>query len=306
MKLLKSTPIKQIAEQYQLKIIGDESLIAYGINEIHKVEHGDITFVDAEKYFDKSINSPATIILLNKEVECPTGKALLLCDNPFQVYNQIINNNRPLIPLSKTISDTAVIHPSAIIEPGAVIGHHVLIGENCHIHANAYIGEFSLLGKNVIVESNAIIGSDAFYFKKTGDGFVKWRSGGRTILHDQVSIGSGSTINKGVSGDTIVHTGTKIDCQVHLGHGVVIGKNCLLAAQVGIGGKTIVGNNCVLYGQVGIAQNIVIGDEVVILAKSGVSKNLASGKTYFGIPAEEVSKKYREMAAIRSLTSKRK
>ena len=143
------------------------------------------------------------------------------------------------------------------------------------------------------------------FHKKTDEGFIQWRSGGRTILHDNVRVGAGSTLNKGVSGDTIVHEGTKIDCQVHLGHGVVIGKNCLLAAQVGIGGKTIVGDQCVFYGQVGIAQNLTIGDNVIILAKSGVSKSLAGGKTYFGIPAEEVSKKYREMAAVRLLNSRK-
>ncbi|MGB3197576.1 MAG: LpxD N-terminal domain-containing protein [Saprospiraceae bacterium] len=305
MKLKKPTTIASLADKYNLKIIGDHSLFAYGINEIHKVEEGDITFVDAEKYYDKSIHSAANIILINKETECPPGKALLVCDNPFQVYNSIVLEHRPVLHNSKTISETAVIHPSAIIEPGAVISHHVLIGENSIIHSNAYIGEHSVIGKNVIIESNAIIGSDAFYYKKTDEGFIQWRSGGRTILHDNVRVGAGSTLNKGVSGDTIVHEGTKIDCQVHLGHGVVIGKNCLLAAQVGIGGKTIVGDQCVFYGQVGIAQNLTIGDNVIILAKSGVSKSLAGGKTYFGIPAEEVSKKYREMAAVRLLNSRK-
>ena len=306
MKLLKPTSVESIAEKFQLKIIGNKSLIAYGINEIHKVESGDITFVDAEKYYEKSISSAADIILINKDTDCPDGKVLLVCDNPFQVYNQIVLENRPFEALSKNISNSAIIHPTAIIEPGAIIGHHVMIGENSIIHSNAVIGEFSLIGKNVIDESNSIIGSDAFYFKKTAKGYHQWRSGGRTILHDDVRIGAGSTINKGVSGDTVVHSGTKIDCQVHLGHGVVIGKNCLLAAQVGIGGKTIVGDNCIFYGQVGIAQNLIIEDNVVILAKSGISKNLAGNKTYFGIPAEEITKKYREMAAVRALNTRRK
>ena len=121
------------------------------------------------------------------------------------------------------------------------------------------------------------------------------------MIQDDVEIGAGCTINKGVSGDTIVGRGTKMDCQVHVGHGVVIGERCLFAAQVGIGGKTKIGNQVVLYGQVGVAQNIEIGDQAVILAKSGVSKSLEGGKTYFGAPAEEVRQKYKELAALRQL-----
>ena len=127
MKLLKPTSVESIAEKFQLKIIGNKSLIAYGINEIHKVESGDITFVDAEKYYEKSISSAADIILINKDTDCPDGKVLLVCDNPFQVYNQIVLENRPFEALSKNISNSAIIHPTAIIEPGAIIGHHVMI-----------------------------------------------------------------------------------------------------------------------------------------------------------------------------------
>ncbi|MBK6571556.1 MAG: UDP-3-O-(3-hydroxymyristoyl)glucosamine N-acyltransferase [Saprospiraceae bacterium] len=301
MKLAQPIPVKELAEKFSLKIIGEANQLVYGINEIHKVTPGDLTFVDAEKYYSKSINSPATIILINKETECPPGKTLLVCEQPFEVYNQLVISVRPEQALNTNYAHTADIHPTAIIEPGAIIGHHAVIGEGTYIQANAYIGEYTVIGKNCRIQAGAILGTDAFYYKKTKDGFVKWRSCGRTILHDHVEIGAGSTINKGVSGDTIIGEGTKIDCQVHIGHGVVVGKHCLFAAQVGIGGKTIIGDHVVLYGQVGVAQNLVIESNVTVLATSGVSKSLEAGKTYFGAPAEEISVKYRELAALRGL-----
>ncbi|HHS96168.1 MAG TPA: UDP-3-O-(3-hydroxymyristoyl)glucosamine N-acyltransferase, partial [Phaeodactylibacter sp.] len=144
-------------------------------------------------------------------------------------------------------------------------------------------------------------GTDAFYFKSNPDGYTKWRSGGRVIIEDRVDIGAGCTINKGVSGDTIIGEGSKLDGQVHIGHGVVVGKNCLFAAQVGIGGKTTIGDGVILYGQVGVIQNIHIGDKAIVLAKAGVSKSLEGGKTYFGAPAEEARKYYRMLAALRML-----
>lgn len=301
MKFLKGIPVKEIAEKVGATIIGDDNLIATGLNEIHKVTPGDITFVDVKKYFDVSLKSKASIIILNEPTECPEGKALLLCEKPFEAYNGLAQDFHPFPPLTASISESAEIHPSTIIEPNVVVGHHVKIGKNCHIHANVTIAGDSIIGDNVIIQSGAMIGTDAFYFKRQPDGYDKWHSCGRVVLEDNVQIGANCTINKGVSGDTVIGAGSKLDCLVHIGHGAVIGKNCLVAGQVGVGGKTIVGDGVVLYGQAGIAHNLHIGDNAVVSAKAGVSKDLEAGKAYFGIPAQEARAAYRELAASRRL-----
>lgn len=299
MQLAKPISVQEIAQRFQLKLIGNQDQWIGGINEIHKVRPGDLTFVDAEKYYSKSIHSEATVILINKETNCPDGKTLLVGDHPFEIYNQLVLEARPILPQKQAISDTAWVHPTAIIEPNVSIGHFSVVGANSYIAANAVIGEYCVLGDHVHIQSGALIGTDAFYFKKTAEGYKKWRSCGRVVIHDQVEVGAGTTINKGVSGDTIIGQGTKIDCQVHIGHGVVIGQHCLLAAQVGIAGKTIVGDHVTMYGQVGVAQNLIIGDRVTLLAKSGVGKNLDAGKTYFGAPCEEAREMMKEMAALK-------
>ncbi|MBP7821808.1 MAG: UDP-3-O-(3-hydroxymyristoyl)glucosamine N-acyltransferase [Saprospiraceae bacterium] len=305
MKLDNAISVSTIADMINADIIGGMGTeMITGINEIHKVQKGDITFVDVEKYFKVCLESAATFIIINKKVDCPEGKVLLFCDKPFEAYNKIALFFRPQTPLTDKIASNAEVHPSAIIEPGVIIADHVKIGANAHIHANVYIGEYSEIGENVSIQSGSIIGSDAFYFKKESDGYKKWRSIGKVIIEDDVEIGAGCTINKGVSGATIIGKGSKLDCQIHIGHGVVIGKRCLIAAQVGIGGKTIVGDDVVLYGQVGVAQNVTIGDKAVILAQSGVSKSLDGGKHYFGSPAAEVSEKYRELAYLRMAIKK--
>lgn len=301
MKFLQPIPVKEIARKIGATLIGDDTLLASGINEIHKVEPGDIMFVDNQKYFKKALDSAATIIILNEKTDCPPGKALLVCENPFEAYDGLVREFRPFRPLSETISESAFIHPSAVIEPGVIIGQQVVIGRNCYLQANAYIGDFTHIGSHVTIQAGAIIGTDAFYFQKNPDGFKKWRSGGRVVIEDHVDIGAGCTINRGVSGDTVIGEGTKIDCQVHIGHGAVIGKNCLIAGQVGIGGKAVLEDNVVLYGQVGVAARVRIGKGAVVSAKSGVSKNLEGGKAYFGIPAEEIRLRQRQLAALRQL-----
>lgn len=295
-------PVLELALRFNAQIIGDETLSATGINEIHKVRPGDVAFSDVKKYFQKTLDSEATVLLLNAPVECPPGKAILIVENPFEVYDSLVREHRPFEPLTDAISGRAEIHPTAIIEPGVVIAANVRIGAHSYIQANAYIGEHTSIGEHCIIGPGALIGPDAFYFKKLPDGsFKKWRSGGRVIIENQVDIGAGCTIAKGVSGDTIIGEGSKLDCQIHIGHGAVIGKNCLFAGQVGIGGKTVIEDNVVLYGQVGVAQAVHIGKGALVSAKAGVSKDLEGGKAYFGVPADEARTKYRELAALRQL-----
>jgi UDP-3-O-[3-hydroxymyristoyl] glucosamine N-acyltransferase len=301
MKFQSPIAVSEIANYISARILGGKTLFATGINEIHKVEKGDITFVDNEKYFAKSLGSDASIIILNKEVDCPEGKALLLCDNPFEAYDSIVAHHRPFEALAQMIDPSAVIHPTAIIEPNVVIGKMVEIGANTYIQAGAIIQSHCVIGERVEIQSGSIIGTDAFYFQRNNPGFQKWTCGGRVIIEDDVQIGACCTINKGVSGDTIIGKGTKLDCQVMIAHGAIIGKNCLIAAQSGIAGKTVIGDNCVIYGQVGITQNLTIESNTTILAQSGVMKNLEGGKVYFGSPASEIKHKYREIAALKQL-----
>ena len=318
MKFDKAIPVKALAKQIgATDIIGDDTLNALGINEIHHVKKGDITFSDVQKYFDKALKSNASIIILNEKVESiPEGKAVLVHPQPFEAYDSIVRTQRPFMPLSEAtragsinVADSAVVHESVVLEPNVVIGNHVRIGVGCYIQANAVIHDFTIIGKNVQIGAGALIGTDAFYFKRNADSestvrYKKWRSGGRVVIEDGVDIGAGCTINKGVSSDTIIGSGTKIDAQVHIGHDVKIGKNCLLAAQVGIGGNSIIEDDVVLYGQVGVAQNVRIGKNALVSAKSGVSKDLEGGKAYFGIPAQEAKDAYKDLANLRQLRKK--
>ena len=305
MKFDKPISIQKIAERLKATIIGDNTGNALGINEIHHVQAGDITFSDVKKYFAKALNSAATFIILNDVPEViPEGKVVLIHPQPFEAYDSLVREQRPFRPLSNEVADSAAIHPSVIFEPNVVIGNHVRIGLGSYIQANAVIHDFTVIGKNVTIGAGALIGTDAFYYKRNTEGYKKWRSGGRVVIEDNVDIGAGCTINKGVSSDTIIGAGTKIDCQVHIGHDAQIGKNCLIAAQAGISGNTVLEDEVIVYGQVGIAQNLRIGKKAVILAKSGVSKDLAGEKTYFGYPAQETQDAYKELVILRQLRKK--
>jgi UDP-3-O-[3-hydroxymyristoyl] glucosamine N-acyltransferase len=124
---------------------------------------------------------------------------------------------------------------------------------------------------------------------------------GRVVIEDDVEIGAGCTIDRGVSHDTRIGRGSKLDNMVHIGHDTVLGANCLLAAQVGIAGATTLGNGVVLWGQVGVSKTLTIQDNVVVLAQSGVGHTLEAGKVYFGSPAEDAANKKRELVWIKRI-----
>ena len=291
----------ELANLTQARLISQTDDPVHGINEIHKVEKGDITFVDHPKYYDKALQSAATFILINKELPAPAGKALLICDDPFSAYVTIVNKFRVFQPATLPISNTATIGNGTVIQPGVFIGEHVTIGENCLIHSNVSIYDHTVIGNNVVIHANTSIGSDAFYFKRRPDAYDKMVSCGRVVIHDRVEIGACCSIDKGVSGDTVIGSGTKIDNQVHVGHDTVIGKNCLFAAQVGIAGVVTIEDEVILWGQVGVQKDLTIGRGAVVLGQSGIPKSLEGGKTYFGSPVQEAREKMRELALVKQL-----
>lgn len=301
MKFNKTYTLKQIAEIINSKYIGIDDFPVHGMNEIHVVEPGDIVFVDHPKYYDKALQSAATIVLINKEVACPEGKALLISDDPFRDFNLLTKHFKPFQFSNVSISDSAIIGDGTLIQPNCFVGHNVKIGKNCLIHSNVSIYDNTVIGDNVIIHAGTILGADAFYYKKRPEGFDQLLSGGRVVIENNVGIGALCTIDKGVTGDTTIGEGTKIDNQVHVGHDTVIGKKCLIASQTGIAGCVVIEDEVTLWGQVGTTSGITIGAKAVIMGQTGVTKSVEGGKSYFGTPIEESREKLKQLANIKRI-----
>lgn len=301
MKFQKVYTLEEIATIIDCECVGDKDFPVTGMNEIHVVESGDIVFVDHPKYYDKALNSAATIVLINKNVACPDGKALLISEDPFRDFNKLTNYFKPFQFSNVSIATSAYIGEGTVIQPNTFIGNHVVIGQNCLIHSNVSIYDYTVIGDNVIIHAGTILGADAFYYKKRPDGYDQLLSGGRVVIKDNVGIGALCTIDKGVTGDTTIGEGTKIDNQVHVGHDTVIGKKCLIASQTGIAGCVIIEDEVTIWGQVGTTSGITIGAKAVIMGQTGVTKSVEGGKSYFGTPIEESREKLKQLANIKKI-----
>ena len=282
-------------------LVGQTDLKVAGMNEIHMVEKGDITFVDAEKYYEMVLSSAADVIIIDKEAPCPEGKCLLVTSDPLSCFNALTRHFRPFEPCASAISPTAQIGEGTIIQPNVFVGNHVKIGKNCIIHANVSIYDHTVIGDNVIIQANSVIGGDAYYFKHdTCDTLRRIDSCGRTVLEDDVEIGALCAIDRGVTGDTIIGKGTKLDNFVQIGHDTRIGQHCLIGAHSAVAGVTTLGDHVILWASVMVNKDLVLEAGTVVLATSAVDKSLTKG-VYFGVPAVDARKKWREMAAMRAL-----
>jgi len=301
MKFPRQHTLEEIARIIDCDYIGNAEFPVLGMNEIHIVQPGDIVFVDHPKYYDKALNSKATIILLNKKVDIPEGKALLISKDPFNDFNKLTNHFKPFISANSMIAETATIGSNTILQPNVFVGNNVQIGDDCTIHSNVCIYDNTVIGNNVTIHCGTVLGADAFYYKNRPEKYDKLLSGGNVVIEDNVDIGALCTIDKGVSDSTRICEGTKLDNQVHIGHDTILGRRCLVASQVGISGCVIIEDFVTIWGQVGIKSDVIIATGTEIYAQSGIGHSTIENRTYFGSPAMDARDKLRELAYLKKL-----
>ena len=291
--------LKTIAELIDAEYIGDGNILIYGTNEIHRVKSGEIVFVNHPKYYDKALNSDASIVLIDKEVDCPQGKALLISEDPFRDFNKINTHFRKISPFTEELH-TIEVGEGSHIHPSAVVGNHVKIGKNCIIYPQVVIGDYTEIGDNVVIQSGTVLGGDAFYYRRHNGKYDALKSVGNVVIQNDVQIGNNCTIDRGVTDTTIIGEGSILDNQIQIGHDTVIGKHCLIASQTGIAGCCIIEDEVSIWGQVGMASGVRIEKGTVLLAKCGVNRDLKKG-TYFGLLAEEFRDFLRKEVKLKNL-----
>ncbi|MBX2980000.1 MAG: UDP-3-O-(3-hydroxymyristoyl)glucosamine N-acyltransferase [Flavobacteriales bacterium] len=297
-RLSPSLTAAEVAQWLGAQVTGDPRRMVTGINEINRVEEGDLVFVDHPKYYDKALNSAATTILIDKEMEAPAGKALIISNDPCGDYNRLV---RHFMPRAGWAQQGIHVGEGSEVHHSVVLGANVTIGRDCIISPGVVIYEHTTIGDRVIIHANTVIGGDPFYYKKRPSGYDKMPPGGSVVIEDDVEIGALCTIDRGVSADTRIGQGTKLDNHVQVGHDTLIGKHCLIASHVGISGAVVVEDNVTLWGQVGVPSKLRIGAGATVLGQSGLIASVEGGRTYFGSPAGEWKQKMREIALLGKL-----
>lgn len=310
--MLKKT-VSEIASYLGGESIGDGSKEIYQLKGIEEADHTCLSFISNEKYVKYIATSDAGVILIqdrsfadqNKDktfvlvdnVDMALTKLLALVSSMTTAKDGVISDRAVIDDAAKIMSGVS-IEALALVGKGTVIGKNsyigpqvyiaddVEIGEGCYIHAGVKIHAGCKIGDHVEIKSNAVIGGDGFGYKPDENGhFQKVHHVGNVVIENHVSIGAGTTIDRGVMGSTFIGSGVKLDNLIHIAHNVSIHKNTVIAAQTGISGSTEIGENCMIGGQVGFIGHIRIDDGTQIQAQSGVLSNNGGNKKLFGSPA---------------------
>jgi UDP-3-O-[3-hydroxymyristoyl] glucosamine N-acyltransferase len=218
-----------------------------------------------------------------------------------------------VVDASASIGAFAVIGRGArvgartVVHPHVVIGDATSVGADCVLHAHVSIREGCTIGSRVIIQNGAVVGSDGYGFAQRPDGsHEKIPQTGPVVIEDDVEIGANTTIDRPAVGETRIKAGTKIDNLVQVGHGVVLGRNVLLAAQVGIAGSTAVGDNAMFGGQAGAAGHLEIGDRVKVAARAAIFSSVDDEAFVAGTPAIDNDEWKKSSAVFRKLPELRR
>ena len=319
-----------LAAQLGCRLEGDRDLEVTRVAGIDQAGPGDLTFLANSKYRGQVAACRATALIATPDVN-NAPCALLYSTNPYLSFARAVRLLYPSPPSVAGIHPTAVIAgdavleetvtvgPFVVVDSGArigarsvlgaqvVIGANASVGADCVLHARVSIRERVQIGQRCVVQDGAVIGSDGFGFAHREDGsHEKIPQVATVVIEDDVEIGANTTIDRPAVGETRVKAGTKIDNLVQIGHGVVVGRNSLLAAQVGIAGSTVVGDSVMLGGQVGVTGHVTVGDRVKASAKTGVTGHVAADRFVTGYPHMDNLEWRKAYAIVRRLPELRK
>jgi UDP-3-O-[3-hydroxymyristoyl] glucosamine N-acyltransferase len=298
-----------LAQRIDARVEGDASVVVTGLGSIEHARAGDLTHLSSRTYRRFLPNTKATAVILRAEdlAQCPTHA--LVVRNPYVAFAVLSHLFKTDTPAAPGIHASAAIDASTQIGNETSIGPHVVVGANCRIAngvvigANCVIGDACVLGEGVqlmasvtlyrrvrigarsIVHSGAIIGADGFGFARDAQGRQhEIAQIGGVVLGEDVSVGAGTTIDRGAIDDTVIGDGVKIDNQVQIGHNCTIGKHTVICGCVGIVGSTRIGAQCVLAGGVGVGGDgpIEIVDRVVVSGMTHVSRSISKSGVYSG------------------------
>ncbi len=319
--------VRELAEKLQADVRGDVETLVNDVASLAHAGAGHLTFVESSKQLAALVKSQAAAVLVTSEMaeratESPA--TLLVVAEPFESFIQMMLEFRPpRVPMEDGVSPLAIVHPSAkigagtrvmtgaIIEADVVIGKNCTImqgvviregchiGDNCTLHPQVVMYPDVTLGNRVILHAHAVIGADGFGYRFQQGRFVRIPHAGTVQIHDDVEVGAGATIDRGMIEATVIGEGTKLDNLVMIAHNCRIGRHNAFASQVGLAGSVTTGDYVRAGGQVGVADHITIGTGVSFGGKAGVITNVPDGATYHGIPAGPEKEEIRRVLTLR-------
>ena len=324
-----AVPISEIVAFVSGRYSGPADLVIEGVQPLASAGPRHLSFLSNPKYAPQLDGTKAGAVFVSDDVAGDSPRWIRVA-NPYFALATTVSRFFAARPAPKGISPLAAIAESATLGRDVAVGAFVSIGDrveigddvviypNVTIEDDSVIGEGTIIypqvsiyyasriGKRCIIHSAVVIGGDGYGFATEGGRHHKIPQIGTVRIEDDVEIGAGSCVDRAALGETVIGEGTKIDNLVQVGHGVRLGKHCLLVSQVAIAGSTELGDYVVVAGQSGFAGHLKIGNRVQVAAKSSVFDDVEDGMKVMGTPAIPFREFARREAWLRRMMKKKK
>ena len=317
--------LSELAERLDCRLEGDGNIEITRVATLEAAGPGDITFLANAKYASVLPSTRASAVIVKHDV--PSAPcAMLRTEEPYLAFARAVGLFAPAwrpaagvhamaavaatVRLGREVSigpftsigEAASIGDRTVIFPNVTIGPGAVIGSDCVIHSNVSVRERITIGDRVILQNGVVVGGDGYGFVRRSDGsHEKIPQVASVVIENDVELGANTTVDRPAVGETRIKAGTKIDNLVQVGHGVIVGRNVLLAAQVGIAGSTEIGDDVMFGGQVGVGGHLTIGRGSVAVGQSGITNSIEPGSMVAGYPAIDTREWRRASAVYRRL-----
>lgn len=322
---------KTPAEDQPARAVSSETLTSKaftGLAALADAQSSQVSFFTNAAY-EKDLKATQAGIVLVARAREDVGVPQWVVDDPYLAYARVGQYFAPEftyeagraegamvakgadVDPSAHIATGAVIESGASVGPGAVIHSGVIVrsgakvGPRTELRARVVVEHGVQIGADVLIHAGSVLGGDGFGFAASGSGASQFREKipqlGTVVIEDRVEIGANATVDRATLGETRIGAGTKMDSSVHIGHNVIIGRDCVICGLVGVAGSARLGDRVILAGQVAVNNHIEVASDVIVGAKGGVTKDLSKPGVYMGFPAVPAQEWRKKIASEKRL-----
>ena len=290
-KKLKMVTVKTISEKFNLRIVGDETLLIKSVSSIHAQNIHSISWIKSKKYLNLAKEGAFVVNL--KEIQPKEDVTFLMTEQSPKLIFSKIYETFFLKDEKLDFSNFVSIHrenKNIKIGDNVFIGENVKIGDKSLISSNTVINSNTTIGKNSDIKENVSIGCEGLglEYDSSTKTYVKFPQIGETIIGDDVFIGPNSVIRKGALDNTIIEKGSKIGSLVNIGHNCHIGCNCILTSGITMAGSVKMKNNVFVGVNSSFKNGISIGENAYICMGSVVVNDVLQNSKVLGVPAKPI------------------
>jgi len=317
-----------LAEALDAEALGDEALEITGVKGMDTASPGHLTFIDHPRLLGEAEACEASAVIVPLAVKS-SCKPILRVKNPRLAFARALEIFNPAPSFAPGVDERAIVEDGAVLEEGCAVGANCLIGAGARIAAGARIMPLCVIGAGSTVGRNALlypgvrvypgvaIGEGATIYAHAFLGCGPTRSlalagemapadAGEPgdfglVIEERVEIGSRAVVERGLTRDTVIGAGTKIDNMAMIYHGCRLGRHVIVVSTSCIGPNTTVGDWCVFAAQSHAVGHLEIGKGSIIAGRCILRTSVPPGSIFSGEPARDHKEELRISANLLKL-----